>query len=438
MYGAAILATYDKQFLNDYRDMIEILVRDYAEPMEPEDDGNMFCKFRAFDQYAGHSWAGGYADNDSGNNQESASEALFSWVGMYLWGEATQNQTYIDAGAYGFTTEMDAVEQYWFDYDETNWLEDYPFQGTGQIYGASMGYGTYFGGQPTYVYGIQWLPISEYLTNYGMNQEKCAKIYQGLEDDTAYAINIETRLYNQLVAEEKLEEAEKWHNPKTYVTPDNGWQHITWPFLSQTDPQRAYEKFKANVINVQTEDRANTLWFISAMDQLGYRTNDYVITGNIQGSVYYNEKTKKCTGQVWNPTTISQRVAVKKADGTQVGSVKVAAKGLVSFDINTEDTFLYTQLATPKVKSTALADGTVKNNIKGRITFDDTQLIEISCRNEGTTIYYTTDGTMPTTESPIYTDKILVSSDTTIRAMAVKKNYINSSYVSIPITIEGA
>ena len=154
MFGAAVLAAYDKQFYNDYKDMIELLVRDYADPYEPKDDGNMFCKFRAFDQYSGHSWAGGYADSDSGNNQESASEALFSWVGMYLWGEATQNQTYIDAGAYGFTTEMDAVEQYWFDYDETNWLKGYPFQAAGQIYGASMGYGTYFGGQPVYSYFI--------------------------------------------------------------------------------------------------------------------------------------------------------------------------------------------------------------------------------------------------------------------------------------------
>ena len=189
MFGVTVLATYDKEFYNDYKDMIELMVRDYADPEEPEDDGNMFCKFRSFDQYSGHSWAGGYADSDSGNNQESASEALFSWVGMYLWGEATQQQKWIDAGAYGFTTEMDAVEQYWFDYDETNWLGDhpdrdadkvydYPFQGTGQIYGASMGYGTYFGGEPLYVYGIQWLPISEYLTNYGMNQEKCKKVYQ--------------------------------------------------------------------------------------------------------------------------------------------------------------------------------------------------------------------------------------------------------------------
>ena len=57
MFGAAVLAAYDKQFYNDYKDMIELLVRDYADPYEPKDDGNMFCKFRAFDQYSGHSWA---------------------------------------------------------------------------------------------------------------------------------------------------------------------------------------------------------------------------------------------------------------------------------------------------------------------------------------------------------------------------------------------
>src|SRR5699024_5203188 len=68
MFGAAVLAAYDKDFYNDYKDMVELLVRDYANPQEPEDDGNMFCKFRAFDQYSGHSWAGGYADSDSGNN----------------------------------------------------------------------------------------------------------------------------------------------------------------------------------------------------------------------------------------------------------------------------------------------------------------------------------------------------------------------------------
>jgi endoglucanase Acf2 len=421
MFGAAVLATYDKAFLNDYREMIELLVRDYADPMEPEEDGNMFCKFRTFDQYSGHSWAGGYGDSDSGNNQESASEALFSWVGMYLWGEVTQNDTYLDAGAYGFTTEMDAVEQYWFDYDEDNWLPDYPFEATGQIYGASMGYGTYFGGQPVYIYGIQWLPISEYLTNYGMNQEKCAKIYQGLEDDTAYAIAIEKRLGNITEDDE-------------YATPDNGWQHITWPYLSQTDPQRAYDKFKANVSKVQVEDRANTLWFISAMDAIGYRTNDYMVVGNIQGSVYVKDGVY--TAEVWNPTEITQTVTIKKADGTKVGTASVGSKATVAFKIDTEKTFDISQVSTPTIKATAIADGTVKKNVTGIATFNDTQFIELSSEDDAD-IYYTTDGTVPTTSSDKYNGKILISSNTTVKAIAVKSGNIDSAYASAVIKIDG-
>ena len=449
MFGAAVLATYDKQFYNDYKDMIGLLVRDYADPKEPEDDGNMFCKFRAFDQYSGHSWAGGYADSDSGNNQESASEALFSWVGMYLWGEVSQNSTYIDAGAYGFTTEMEAIEQYWFDYDETNWLGDhpdraadqvydYPFQGTGQIYGASMGYGTYFGGQPVYVYGIQWLPISEYLTNYGMNQEKCAKIYQGLVDDTNYAINIEKKLFDQDLAN-GVSADDSWHNPDKYVTPDNGWQHITWPFLSQTNAQSAYDKFETNVTNVQVEDRANTLWFISAMDQLGYRTNDYMVTGNITGSVYRKDTNGKTvyTAEVWNATDKTQTVAIKDKFGKQIGKANIGAKAFVSFNIDTEKQFELTQTATPTVKATALATGKVTEDVTGKVTFDDTQLVELSCSDADAKIYYTTDGTIPTTESKEYTGKILISSNTTLKAVAVKDGYLDSAYSATVFEIAG-
>ena len=409
----------------------------------------MFCKFRAFDQYSGHSWAGGYADSDSGNNQESASEALFSWVGMYLWGEVSQNSTYIDAGAYGFTTEMEAIEQYWFDYDETNWLGDhpdrvadqaydYPFQGTGQIYGASMGYGTYFGGQPVYVYGIQWLPISEYLTNYGMNQEKCAKIYQGLVDDTNYAINIEKKLFDQDLAN-GVSADDSWHNPDKYVTPDNGWQHITWPFLSQTNAQSAYDKFEANVTNVQVEDRANTLWFISAMDQLGYRTNDYMVTGNITGSVYRKDTNGKTvyTAEVWNATDKTQTVAIKDKFGKQIGKANIGAKAFVSFNIDTEKQFELTQTATPTVKAKALATGKVTEDVTGKVTFDDTQLVELSCSDVDAKIYYTTDGTIPTTESKEYTGKILISSNTTLKAVAVKDGYLDSAYSATVFEIAG-
>ena len=75
MFAATVLATYDEEFYNDYKGMIEMMIRDYA---NPSDNDSEYCRFRAYDLYEGHSWAGGYADNDSGNNQESASESLFS------------------------------------------------------------------------------------------------------------------------------------------------------------------------------------------------------------------------------------------------------------------------------------------------------------------------------------------------------------------------
>lgn len=59
------------------------------------------------------------------------------------------------------------------------------------------------------------------------------------------------------------------------------------------------------------------------------------------------------------------------------------------------------------------------DNITGTKNFDDTQFVELSS-DEGTEIYYTTDGTVPTTASNRYNGKILVSSDTVLKAIAVK------------------
>ncbi len=428
MFGSAVLSTYDKAFYNEYKDMIELMLRDYANPEEPENDGNMFCKFRAFDQYSGHSWAGGYADNDDGNNQESASESLFSWVGMYLWGEASKQSKYVDAGAYGFTTEMEAILQYWFDYDGDNWLPEYPFQGTGQIYGSTYSYGTFFGGQPLYIYGIQWLPISEYLTNYGINQTKCAAAYQGLWDETDYAAEIELRKGNIKSKDE-------------YANPDNGWQHITWPFLSQTNPQLAYEKFEAGVDGMQKEDRANTLWFISAMDSIGHKSTKYAIVGQtIGGSVYEKTANGKTTytGEVWNPTGGTKTVyVVDTKTGNKLGKAKIASKGLVQFEINPNNYFSYVQASAPKISATGIKSGDTRSNATGTVKFDDTQMVELSCAEDNATIYYTTDGSAPSTSSKKYEGKFMVSSDCTVKAVAVKNGSINSAFASCNFVIDG-
>ncbi|MBE5957297.1 MAG: hypothetical protein E7254_00330 [Lachnospiraceae bacterium] len=430
MFGATVLATYDKQFYNDYKDMIEMLIRDYANPAQDDPE---YCEFRAYDMYESHSWAGGYADNDSGNNQESASESLFSWVGMYLWGVLTDSDVYRDAAIFGFTNEMEAVEQYWFDYDKDNWIDEWPYEVVGQVYGGINFYGTFFGGQPLYVYGIQWLPISEYLTYYGMNQARAQEIYEALESDTERAMNIaETVARNEGKSEAEIEKL-----LREYPHPDTGWQHITWPFLSQYNADLALQKFNNNVDKVQRTDGANTYWFINAMKQFGHKATDLYATGDVSAAIYYNESTHKYTANVWNPREDAQTVAIKNAAGNTLGTAVVGSKAFVKFEVDTNNQFAYTQVATPTFKSKALSNGAIKNNIYGVQTYDDTQIVTIDCADAGTTIHYTLDGSIPTVDSPVYNGEILVSSNTTIKAIATKNGNIDSTFAAVSMVING-
>lgn len=416
MFAATVLATYDEEFYNDYKDMIELMIRDYANPSDTDSE---YCRFRSYDLYSGHSWAGGYADNDSGNNQESASESLFSWVSMYLWGVLTENDTYRDAAVFGFTNEMEAVKQYWFDYDKDNWIDAWPYEVVGQVYGGINFYGTFFGGQPLYVYGIQWLPISEYLTYYGMNQARAAEIYSALERDTNVAMDKAVKsAQNEGKSQDEINQM-----LNTYPQPDTGWQHITWPFLSQTNPALALDKFLANDTKVQKTDTANTYWFINAMMELGVKTTDIVATGDVSATVYYNKNTNKYTANVWNPTN-KTKVVTFKANGNTVGKATIGAKALVSFEVYKDRNFDVVQTETPVI---SVPTG----------KYDDTQYVEISAPTAGATIYYTTDGTRPTTASKVYNGTFAVSSDATVKAIAVKSGYINSAMASSTITING-
>jgi N-acetylneuraminic acid mutarotase len=63
------------------------------------------------------------------------------------------------------------------------------------------------------------------------------------------------------------------------------------------------------------------------------------------------------------------------------------------------------------------------------------QTITISDATTGATIYYTTDGTLPTTASTVYSAPLAVSSNITIRAMAAASEYANSAVAAVTYTI---
>ncbi|MBR3451561.1 MAG: chitobiase/beta-hexosaminidase C-terminal domain-containing protein [Muribaculaceae bacterium] len=60
-------------------------------------------------------------------------------------------------------------------------------------------------------------------------------------------------------------------------------------------------------------------------------------------------------------------------------------------------------------------------------TYTEVQNVEINCATDGATIYYTTDGTEPTTTSSVYSTAITVGETMTIKAMAVKEDMENSA-----------
>ena len=68
-------------------------------------------------------------------------------------------------------------------------------------------------------------------------------------------------------------------------------------------------------------------------------------------------------------------------------------------------------------------------------TYTSAQSVTISSETDGATIYYTVDGTEPTTESNVYSRAIPVNETTTIKAFAAKADCSNSAVASATYTI---
>ena len=306
IYPAAVLASYDSQFVEDYGEMLEMLIRDC---MNPDKDDEMFPFMRNFSPYEGHSWAGGYGDNSSGNNQESSSEGTFAWAGLYLWGLVTGQDKYRDAGIWGYTSEVSAIEQYWFDYDDDVWDEDYTHGAVGMVWGTAYTYGTYFGTKPSYIYGIQMLPVTPTLCYFGEKKEKAKKVWaEFCDDQDIYEDNLTT------------EESDTF-----------GWRHIMWPFWAQSDPEAAakcWQEQEAKV-DISSDERFNSYWFIQNMCAKG--TPSSKIWSNNYTSYQIFEKDGKYNATVWNPFDYEINVKFSDSQG-EIGSVRVAANATVNVD----------------------------------------------------------------------------------------------------------
>jgi endo-1,3(4)-beta-glucanase len=115
------------------------------------------------DWYVGHSWAAGLFEFGDSRNQESTSEAVNAWYALKLWGEATSRDWLADLGAFMTAVEIRSAQMYWQVRADTEIYAGTEFANgrvVGILWSNKVAYETFFGRNPEYMHGIQYLPFT--------------------------------------------------------------------------------------------------------------------------------------------------------------------------------------------------------------------------------------------------------------------------------------
>lgn len=301
--SAACVGLYDKQWLNDYKDVIKQLIYDIACPYRNNTDcvadcGNAYPYLRSFSPYECHSWASGYEDERTGNNQESTSEAINAWAGIILYGELTGDTKIRDLGVYLYTSEVAAADDYWFDKDEDTYKIDsskYTAPMASMVWGGKADYGTWFGME--YTQGIQICPMqswSFYLASDGENISGSDYIKKYYDAD------------------------------KTYAEAKGGstslWNDMWASYYALADPDAAMNTVWSKENINDGESQAHTYHFIKALQNYG--TPDLSFTSSCSTASVF-KKNGVYTFAVYNPSSSTKTVTFSNSEG-YTASVKAA------------------------------------------------------------------------------------------------------------------
>ncbi|PKK93065.1 MAG: hypothetical protein CVV61_06555 [Tenericutes bacterium HGW-Tenericutes-6] len=306
IYASSVLSMYDETFMSDYGDMVDLLLSDY---MHPYKDDYKFQYLRSFDKWAGHTWAHGFGTFAEGNNIESSSEAIQSWVGGYLWALQKGDKTLRDAAIYGFMHELTSAKIYMFDYEDNVFKPNYEAHASvaGMIWGGKYDYATWFGANPTFIYGIQWLPNGEYLSNYALNDQDRETL------TLIYADYLKAK--NQVI---------------------DTWFANMWSIQALINPDIALQQFDASKIlnDDYPSDLSQTYYLINGLKTFGQRTTDYIMElhPHVTSSIYINAQ-NEVFAMIWNATDDTHQVFFVKPGGIRT-SVSVEPRSFTSFKLS--------------------------------------------------------------------------------------------------------
>ena len=144
-----------------------------------------------------------------------------------------------------------------------------------------------------------------------------------------------------------------------------------------------------------------------------------ISTSTPSASIYYttNGSTPSKTSTLYNgPITVSTAQTIK--------AIAVRSQ----FSDSAVTSAAYTINGTVATPTFSVAAG----------AYGPAQSVAIACATPGATIYYTTNGSAPTTASAVYSSAISITETQTIKALAVKSEFTDSNVAAATYTINGA
>ena len=171
----------------------------------------------------------------------------------------------------------------------------------------------------------------------------------------------------------------------------------------------------AKTVNITVNKAAVAITAKSCTIKVGAALPDfgYEVTGLVNGDTLPIAVTISCTA----------------ADSSTEGTFPITVSGAADSD---NYTFSYTN-GTLTIGEKEPVSTPVFTPASGT-TFTASQKITITCATEGAAIYYTTDGTEPTTASTLYNGAFNITATTTIKAIAVKEGMADSAAATASYT----
>ncbi len=293
--------------------MATLVAKDYANWDKTDTD---FPFFRTLDPWAGHSYAGGLG-GWAGNGQESSSEAMQGWGGMYLLGVATNNKAMRDAGIFGWVSESHATAEYWFDRDRENIdysRYDKPYNSN--LTSQGIGWWTWFSGDPVWMHSIQWMPISP--------------IMKYLYEDVNFAEWEYTQMWNS-------KEVGSWStqpNVSSSLSNESGLGNVVLSYLQIFNPDSAASVFD-NMWNAQkpiarNPDTGGISYFITHSHRT-YGDICWDIHANVPtATTYRNKQNAQLTHVVYNEDWNEKYVKFYQ-NGQEIRNIKIPPRKLTVY-----------------------------------------------------------------------------------------------------------